>query len=147
MVDTGVLTKTQAAGVKLATPRPRPVKRAPEGTYFADCVLPEARDTAGDLTQETTVTTTLDRRLQKAAERAVRRAGLRRAQVALVALPPDGRVVAMLGGKDYAASPFNRATQARRQPGSTFKLFVYLAAMRAGMTPDDMIEDEPVTIA
>jgi len=60
---------------------------------------------------------------------------------------PDGRVVAMVGGKDYAASPFNRATQAQRQPGSAFKLFVYLAAMRAGLTPDDMIEDEPVTIA
>src|SRR3569623_233661 len=54
---------------------------------------------------------------------------------------------AMIGCKDHAASPCNRATQARRQPGSTFKLFVYLAAMRAGMTPDDMIEDEPVTIA
>src|SRR3569623_206576 len=147
MVDTGVLTKTQAAGVKLATPRPRPVKLVPEGTYFADWVLPEARDTAGDLTHDTTVTTTLERRLHKAAERAVRRAGLRRAQVALVAMHPDVRVVAMIGCKDYAASPFNRATQARRQPGSTFKLFVYLAAMRAGMTPDDMIEDEPVTIA
>ncbi len=60
---------------------------------------------------------------------------------------PDGRVVAMVGGKDYKASPFNRATQARRQPGSAFKLFVYLAAMRAGLTPDDMIEDEPMTIA
>ena len=59
---------------------------------------------------------------------------------------PDGRVVAMVGGKNYAASPFNRATQARRQPGSAFKLFVYLAAMRAGMTPDSMIADEPVTI-
>ncbi|HEX4693031.1 PBP1A family penicillin-binding protein [Sphingomonas sp.] len=147
MVDTGVLTKIQADGVRLATPRPRPAKLVPEGTYFADWVLPEARDTAGDLAQETTVTTTLDRRLQRAAEHVVKRAGLRQAQVAIVAMRPDGRVVAMVGGKDYATSPFNRATQARRQPGSTFKLFVYLAAMRAGMTPDDMIEDEPVTIA
>jgi penicillin-binding protein 1A len=147
MVDTGVLTKAQASGVKLATPQPRPVKLVPDGTYFADWVLPEARDTAGDLSQETTVTTTLDRRLQKAAERAARRAGLRQAQIAIVAMRPDGRVVAMVGGKDYKASPFNRATQARRQPGSAFKLFVYLAAMRAGLTPDDMIEDEPITIA
>ncbi len=147
MVDTGVLTRAQAAGIKPATPQPRPVKLLPDGTYFADWVLPEARDTAGDLSQESTVTTTLDRRLQKAAERAARRAGLRQAQIAIVAMRPDGRVVAMVGGKDYKASPFNRATQARRQPGSAFKLFVYLAAMRAGLTPDDMIEDEPVTIA
>lgn len=146
MVEAGVLTKAEA-DVPLATPRPRPVKLLPDGTYFADWVLPDARDTQGDLSRETTVTTTLDLRMQKAAERAVRRAGLRQAQVAIVAMRPDGRVVAMVGGKDYAASPFNRATQARRQPGSTFKLFVYLAAMRAGMTPDDMIEDEPVTIA
>ena len=59
---------------------------------------------------------------------------------------PDGRVVAMVGGKSYKESPFNRATQARRQPGSAFKLFVYLAALRAGYSPDDMIEDRPITI-
>lgn len=146
MVDAGFLTKGQA-DISLATPRPRPIKLVPDGTYFADWVLPDARDTQGDLSRESTVTTTLEPRLQKAAERAVRRAGLRQAQVAIVAMRPDGRVVAMVGGKDYATSPFNRATQARRQPGSTFKLFVYLAAMRGGLTPDDKIEDEPVTIA
>jgi len=145
MVAAGVLTKDQA-DVRLASVRVRPVKELPDGTYFADWVLPEARDTQGDLSQETRVVTTLEPRLQKAAERAVRRAGLRQAQVAIVAMRPDGRVVAMVGGKDYKTSPFNRATQARRQPGSTFKLFVYLAAMRAGMTPDDMVEDEPITI-
>ena len=59
---------------------------------------------------------------------------------------PDGRVVAMVGGRSYKASPFNRATQARRQPGSAFKLFVYLAALRAGWTPDSIIEDRPITI-
>jgi penicillin-binding protein 1A len=59
---------------------------------------------------------------------------------------PDGRVVAMVGGRSYADSPFNRVTQARRQPGSAFKLFVYLAAFRAGWTPDSMIEDKPITI-
>jgi len=59
---------------------------------------------------------------------------------------PDGRVVAMVGGRDYGKSSFNRAVQARRQPGSTFKLFVYLAALRAGMTPDDPVEDRPITI-
>src|SRR5688500_6900682 len=59
---------------------------------------------------------------------------------------PGGRVVAMVGGKNYRQSIFNRATQARRQPGSTFKLFVYLAALRAGMEPDDVIEDRPLTV-
>ena len=88
-----------------------------------------------------------DARPPAAARRRTRgraRAGLRQAQIALVAMRPDGRVVAMVGGKNYADSPFNRATQARRQPGSAFKLFVYLAAMRAGMTPDSMIDDKPV---
>src|SRR3546814_6581613 len=56
---------------------------------------------------------------------------------------PNGEVGAMIGGKDYAASPFNRATQARRQPGSTFKLFVYLAARRAGWEPDDETDNRP----
>ena len=100
----------------------------------------------GEIAAETTVTTTLDRRLQRAAERAVARAGLHKAQVAIVAMRPDGRVVAMVGGKSYADSPFNRATQAQRQPGSAFKLMVYLAALRSGMTPDSMIDDSPVTI-
>ena len=92
------------------------------------------------------VRTTLDADLQRLAVRAVSRAAVGNTQVALVAMRPDGRVVAMVGGKSYKDSPFNRATQARRQPGSAFKLFVYLAALRAGWTPDSMIEDRPVTI-
>src|SRR3546814_11979596 len=60
-------------------------------------------------------------------------------------MKPDGSVVAMVGGKNYRESAFNRAVQAKRQPGSTFKLFVYLAAFRAGMTPDDFVEDTPIT--
>ncbi len=66
--------------------------------------------------------------------------------MALVAMRPDGRVVAMVGGTNYKKSIFNRATQARRQPGSTFKLFVYLAALRAGMDPDDEIADTPLRV-
>src|SRR5439155_19513177 len=80
------------------------------------------------------------------AERAIARAPVGEAQAALVAMRPDGRVVAMVGGKSYAESSFNRVTQARRQPGSAFKLFVYLAALRAGWTPDSIIEDKPITI-
>ena len=59
---------------------------------------------------------------------------------------PDGQVVAMIGGKNYGTSPFNRVTQARRQPGSAFKLFVYLAALRSGWTPDSLIDDFPITV-
>jgi penicillin-binding protein 1A len=147
MVDAGFLSAAEAEDV-----RPQRVKRSrpetlPSGTYFADWVLPAARDRAGEIQAEATVRTTLDRRMQRAAERAVRRAGLRQAQVALVAMKPDGELLAMVGGKSYAASPFNRATQARRQPGSAFKLFVYLAALRSGMTPDSTVEDQPIDIA
>ncbi|WP_260597383.1 transglycosylase domain-containing protein [Sphingomonas endolithica] len=147
MAAGGFITPAEAAEVRPARLATNRIKPLPDGTYFADWVLPEARDRAGEIAQETTVKTTLDRRLQTAAERVVRSAGLRDAQVALVAMRPDGRVVAMVGGKNYAASPFNRAVQAKRQPGSTFKLFVYLAALRSGLTPESMIEDEPVTIA
>ena len=147
MAAAGFITEAEAERVRPARLAANRIKPLPDGTYFADWVLPEARDRAGEIAQETTVKTTLDKRLQKAAERSVRSAGLRDAQVALVAMRPDGRVVAMVGGKDYKTSTFNRAVQAKRQPGSTFKLFVYLAALRSGLTPDSMIEDEPVTIA
>ncbi|MGA1798173.1 transglycosylase domain-containing protein [Sphingomonas sp. 4RDLI-65] len=146
MVDAGFLTKAEGDAVQPQRVLGSRPSQLPNGTYFADWILPEARDQAGEIKTEATVQTTLDPRLQRAAERTVARAGLREAQVALVAMRPDGRVVAMVGGKNYAKSPFNRATQARRQPGSTFKLFVYLAAMRQGMTPDSTIEDRPVTI-
>ncbi|URW74959.1 penicillin-binding protein [Sphingomonas donggukensis] len=146
MVETGFLTKGEADVVGPARLKVERIKTLPNGTYFADWVLPAARDRSGEIASEVTVTTTLDSRIQRAAERAVRRAGLRQAQVALVAMRPDGTVVGMVGGKDYKSSPFNRAVQARRQPGSTFKLFVYLAALRSGMTPDSTVLDEPVTI-
>jgi len=141
MVDAGFLTPAEAARVQPQRVLPRKAAAVPTGTYFADWVLPEARDRAGEVKSEATVRTTLDRDLQRDAEQVIRRAGLRQAQAALVAMRPDGRVVAMVGGRDYGASPFNRATQARRQPGSTFKLFVYLAAMRAGLTPDTVRDD------
>ena len=147
MVDAGFLTKGEAAAVRPQRVRAAAPETVPSGTYFADWVLPEARDQAGEIRDEARVKTTLDRRLQRAAEGAVRRAGLKQAQVALVAMKPDGEVLAMVGGRDYGKSPFNRATQARRQPGSTFKLFVYMAALRAGMTPDSTVEDKPVEIA
>jgi penicillin-binding protein 1A len=145
MADTGAITRGRASSVRAARPVIRSSK-VPTGTYFADWVAPYAQRAFDSDFGEVKVTTTLDRDLQRLAVRAVDRAATGGAQAALVAMRPDGRVVAMVGGESYKDSPFNRATQARRQPGSAFKLFVYLAALRAGWTPDSLIEDEPLTI-
>ena len=145
MADTGVISHARAASVRPA----RPVIRAssvPTGSYFADWVIPYAQQSQDPDFGEVKVRTTLDWTLQRFAERAISRVPPG-AQAALVAMRPDGRVVAMAGGRSYAQSPFNRVTQARRQPGSAFKLFVYLAAFRSGWTPDSIIDDKPITIA
>jgi penicillin-binding protein 1A len=145
MADTGVITQARASETRSA----RPVGDAssiPTGTYFADWVAPQAAQAFDADYGEVKVETTLDADLQRLAVRAVANAGIGDAQAALVAMRPDGRVVAMVGGRNYGKSPFNRATQARRQPGSAFKLFVYLAAMRAGYRPDSLIDDKPVTV-
>jgi penicillin-binding protein 1A len=144
MADTGAISRSRAELVKPAHPLAKP-SHVPAGSYFADWVIPYAQQAQAPDFGEVKVRTTLDSRLQRIAERAVSRAP-KGAQGALVAMRPDGRVVAMAGGKDYAASPFNRVTQARRQPGSAFKLFVYLAAFRAGWTPDSLVEDKPIRI-
>ena len=146
MTDGGFIDAATARRVRPARLHVRSVGSLPTGTYFADWAMPQARDRAGTLYAEQTVQTTLDDRMQRAAIRAVNRAALGGAQVALVAMRPDGEVVAMIGGRDYKDSGFNRATQARRQPGSTFKLFVYLAALRAGLSPDDQVSDDRLTI-
>lgn len=145
MADTGVITRSRAASARLARPVATSSK-VPTGTYFADWVAPSAQRAFESDFGEVKVRTTLDRDLQRLAVRAIARAPIGDAQAALVAMRPDGEVVAMVGGKSYRDSPFNRATQARRQPGSAFKLFVYLAALRSGWTPDSMIEDEPISI-
>ncbi|WP_083672098.1 transglycosylase domain-containing protein [Sphingomonas montana] len=146
MAEAGFIDAATRARVRPARLNVRTVGALPTGTYFADWAMPQARDRAGTLYAEQTVQTTLDDRMQRAAVRAVNRAALGGAQVALVAMRPNGEIVAMVGGRDYKASSFNRATQARRQPGSTFKLFVYLAALRAGMTPDDSVSDTAITV-
>jgi len=145
MAETGVITHARARSTLPA----RPVgvqSKVPTGSYFADWVTPYAQQAQAPDFGEVKVGTTLNATLQRFAVRAVGRANIGDAQAALVAMRPDGRVVAMVGGTSYRDSPFNRVTQARRQPGSAFKLFVYLAALRSGWTPDSMIEDSPVTI-
>ncbi|WP_444858703.1 transglycosylase domain-containing protein [Sphingosinicella sp.] len=146
MVDAGALSEREAARLRPARLRlARTRDEVPTGTYFADWVLAAAENREDSRYGEREIETTLEPALQRAAIAAFRDARLGRSQAALVAMRPDGRVVAMLGGRNYGDSPFNRATQARRQPGSTFKLFVYLAALRAGMSPDDLVEDTPIT--
>ncbi len=139
MVAAGYISQAEADAMAVPALDVRTRNDLPTGTYFADWALPEARANSDISYARLTLTTTLDSRLQDIARQAVERAPLGNAQVALVAMRPNGEVVAMIGGRDYAASPFNRATQARRQPGSTFKLFVYLAALRNGWSPDDTI--------
>lgn len=145
MVEEGYLTEARARGLSAPRLDVRTKDTIPTGTYFADWALPVARQGVERSYARQTITTTLDARLQGIASRVIARAPLGTAQVALVAMRPDGEVVAMIGGKDYATSPFNRATQAKRQPGSTFKLFTYLAALEAGMQPHDLIDNTEIT--
>lgn len=144
MVEEGYLTRARADALGAPMLDVRNRDNLPTGTYFADWALPFAREGLEASYSAHTVTTTLDARLQALAGRVTSRAPLNGAQVALVAMRRNGEVVAMVGGKDYAASPFNRATMARRQPGSTFKLFVYLAALDDGWRPDDTIPNTPI---
>ncbi len=117
------------------------------GRYFADWVVSQAGP-ARTRKDDVEVVSTVVPILQKAAERALRTglADYPGIQGALVAMAQDGAVLAMAGGKDYARSQFNRATQALRQPGSAFKVFVYLAALEAGRSPDELMLDAPVSV-
>lgn len=113
--------------------------------YYSDWITGRARDLVGGIDRDLVIETTLDRGMQSAAQSAIR-SGVSDGKAyavgngALIAMRPDGAVVAMVGGSDWSRSPFNRAVQAQRQPGSTFKLFVYLAGLEAGLTPDSIID-------
>ncbi|MFC3711863.1 transglycosylase domain-containing protein [Sphingoaurantiacus capsulatus] len=152
MVDAGTLTQAQADRTRPATfTRGRP--QLPTGSYFADWVMGQAREEMdGRHYGEVRVRTTLDPELQAIAEKVVREATdgpgtwLHANQGALIAMRPDGRVVAMVGGRSYKDNQYNRAAQAKRQPGSSFKLFVYLAALRNGYDPNSTVDDTPVEI-
>ena len=126
----------------------RPASRSEN--YVADWIMDRLPSYLGSVNQDIVVQTTLDSRLQRAAEAALvvgletRGKELGVGNGALVAIDGTGAIRAMVGGRDYAASQFNRATQARRQPGSAFKPFVYLAAIERGLSPDSVRVDEPV---
>lgn len=153
MVNAGYLTQRQADQAKkhknrvIKSAKPHKVAR-----YFADWVMNQVRDYIGPVKKDLTVVTTLDMRIQRLAENRLRRqlnAHSKKKNVtqgAVVALSPDGAVRAMVGGYSYGRSQFNRATQARRQPGSAFKPFVFLAGVERGLTANTEMRDEPVTI-
>ena len=114
--------------------------------YFGDWVLGRAAGIAGRNGGDLQVETTIGPRLQTIASQVVGKAETGSAQIALVAMTPRGEVCAMVGGRNYAKSQYNRATQALRQPGSAFKPIVYLPALEAGMTPDTAVLDAPITV-
>ena len=153
-----------AARRALSQPLPRPeLSGSRVAPYFVDVVAAELRR-RGEMppSQDIRVQTTLDLSLQRAAETAVRDAIARieksrphlagRVQAAVVAIEPgSGKIRALVGGRRYDQTPFNRATRAARQPGSIFKPFVYLAAFEAerrghGLTPASVLSDEPLSV-
>jgi penicillin-binding protein 1A len=146
MTHAGFITADRAREAKANPPSlDRPTVASPAGTWFADWVGQEALKLIGSLEDGVRVRTTLIPEYQRIAEQIVKEAiadnGDRGVtQGALVAMKPDGAVVAMVGGGDYDNSQFNRAVQAKRQPGSAFKLFVYMAALRNGYRLQDTVD-------
>lgn len=153
MVDADFITDKERAAA--ADQPPVPPRRPGGGSgsrYFADWVADQVPDFVNTAAPALRVETTLVPSLQRAAERIVdaRMAEdggkVGASQAALVAMRPDGAVVAMVGGRGYSQSQFNRAVTAQRQPGSSFKMFAYLSAVEQGLTPDSLVLDAPITI-
>jgi len=146
MATNGKISQAEAASTDLTK-----IKFAQETgqnsvRYFTDWALPQLDLLLGETDQPIEVWTTLDVKLQKAATEAIQGNVPKGAQGAMVSMDRDGAVLALVGGTDYVTSNYNRAVNAVRQPGSAWKLFVYLAALEAGYTPNAEVIDEPVTI-
>jgi penicillin-binding protein 1A len=130
------------------------VKPAGAGTvnYVADWIGEVLDDLVGQIDQSIVVETTIDPKLQSVAEAAIidelaaKSVKFNVTQGALVAMTPEGAVRAMVGGRNYAESQYNRAVTAKRQPGSAFKPFIYLTAIEAGLTPDTIRQDAPLDL-
>ena len=146
MVQNGFVDAASAAQVDANAIKLQPTTKQNSVRYFTDWALPQLETLIDESNDPIEVWTTLDPNMQAAADRAINANAPKGTQGALVAIDRDGAVRAMIGGRDYVSSIYNRATQAERQPGSAFKLFVYLAALESGMKPTDTIVDEPVTI-
>jgi penicillin-binding protein 1A len=141
--------------VRVALAHPAHAVRAAttgSGNYVADWVMDAVNDIIGSFDEDIVVETSIDPSLQGAAERALSETLTLKGEKfgvgegALVAMTPDGVVRALVGGKSYAESQFNRAIAAKRQPGSAFKAFVYLTALEHGLTPDTIREDGPIVV-
>jgi penicillin-binding protein 1A len=151
MTEAGFVTAAQA-GKALAEKTRGRAAAGSQARYFADWVMGQVADFVGTVDRDMTVITTLNPYHQRVAEEelalTLNTDGVNRGvtQGALVLMQPDGAIRAMVGGRDYDASQFNRATQALRQPGSAFKAFVYLAALEAGHAPDERVVDGPIKI-
>jgi penicillin-binding protein 1A len=152
MEDAGFIDDATRATAQTTRPRILRGTGTPGSGYFADWVMSRLAGYIGDSDDAVIVETSFDLPTQTLAERAVADGlaaeghKLHATQSALVAMTPDGAVRAMVGGRSYESSPFNRAVDAVRQPGSAFKPFVYLAAFEHGHTPDDVMNDGPVDI-
>ncbi len=143
------------ADVKAALANPAKPARSGGGgsaNYVADLVMDVLDDYVPKFESDIIVQTTVDTALQVAAEKALvdelnlKGGRYNVAQGAVVSMKPDGAIRALIGGRDYAHSQFNRATTAKRQPGSAFKPFVYLAAVERGLTPESVRDDAPISI-
>jgi penicillin-binding protein 1A len=146
MQENGAITQSERASVDLSKVNMAPDKVQDSVRYFTDWVLPQLDNLVDERNQPLDVYTTIDLKLQRAAVDSLRANAPNGLQGALVTLDRDGAVRAMVGGLDYITSNYNRATVAERQPGSSFKLFVYLTALEAGYTPQTAVKDGPVTI-
>jgi penicillin-binding protein 1A len=152
MVAAGYIDEKQAVAARRAPARLAPQSSTASSQYFVDWVEERLPGLVGSRDDDIIVRSTFDPALQRAAESALERTldknGKARdvEQGAVVVMAPDGAVRAMVGGRSYSGSQFNRAVQAQRQPGSAFKPFVYLAALEAGLGPDTVMRDSPVTV-
>jgi len=152
MKDSGFISPAAYQTAAAARPQIQRATATPGSGYFEDWAMGRVAAYVGDASEPLIVQTTLDLDAQAEAERAVEEglardgARLRAGEAALVAMTPRGAVRAMVGGRSYAQSPFNRAADASRQPGSAFKPFVYLAAFEHGRKTDDVMNDGPVDI-
>ncbi|MEZ5707851.1 MAG: PBP1A family penicillin-binding protein [Blastomonas sp.] len=141
-----MISAEQAASADPSSVRLAPEKGQNSVRYFTDWALPQLDTLIDESSEPIVVWTTLDLSMQSSATDAIQANVPSGAQGALVSIDRDGAVRAMVGGTDYVTSNYNRATNAVRQPGSSWKLFVYMAALEAGYTPEDIVTDEPVTI-
>ena len=147
MADNGVISPATAAMTEPAEVHLASQPNQNSVRYFTDWALPQLDTLVEPTTANLEVWTTLDADLQTQGTRAIAAAAPKGSQGALVSMEQDGAVRALVGGTDYVRTNYNRATQALRQPGSSFKLFVYLAALEDGFKPADVVKDAPITIA